>query len=279
MSSRRSPASTFDFKSWTVAAMIRQSTRRGSDSPIRWTSRVSSTRSKAAWALGSRVPTSSRNNVPPFACSKAPGFSAVTSGRAPALAPASSSSILSRGSWLTWTVMNGPFLRALISWIAWAARSLPVPVSPERSTGTSLPAARSICSKTSRNARERPTRDLTMLALSCSSAPVCVSGVPWGRPPSGSRRSMCPPVRGRPSGTSRSSRSGRRATSSHVRAVALARDCRIPAPAPKEPALILPVFKPRAGSCSERARARRGFDFPGGPPWRVDESDGRPSLL
>ncbi len=68
--------------------------------------------------------------VPPFACSKAPGLSAVTSGLVPDFAPASSSSILSFESWLTCTTTNGPFLRELISWIACAARSLPVPVSP-----------------------------------------------------------------------------------------------------------------------------------------------------
>ena len=56
------------------------------------------------------------------------------------------------------TMMNGPDRRADASWMARAASSLPVPVSPRISAGASLCATRDICANSSRMGVLAPIR-------------------------------------------------------------------------------------------------------------------------
>ncbi|MCZ7683050.1 MAG: hypothetical protein M5U28_31270 [Sandaracinaceae bacterium] len=77
--------------------------------------------------------------------------------KAPRTCPKSSLSTSVSGSAAQSMATKGPRRRPPCSWSARAASSLPVPVSPSRSTVTSLFAASSSTAKTSRSARLSPT--------------------------------------------------------------------------------------------------------------------------
>src|SRR5439155_14027839 len=109
--------------------------------PSRSNSPYSSTRKIFTWARGLISEISSKNSVPPSASSNFP----LTLCCAPVNAPRSWPN-----SWLSSKVsliadalnaMNGPFVRAEELWMACASKVFPVPVSPRRTTGTSVFAA------------------------------------------------------------------------------------------------------------------------------------------
>jgi hypothetical protein len=71
-SSRKSPRSTISRRFLLVAAIRRTSTLSGVFEPTRSMVRSESTRSSLIWVAASISPISSRNRVPPSACSKRP---------------------------------------------------------------------------------------------------------------------------------------------------------------------------------------------------------------
>jgi len=83
------------------------------------------------------LPISSRNSVPPSAASKRPTRRRVEPVYAPASAPNSSLSSSSSGSAPAFTRTNGRALRRELAWTISATFSLPAPLGPVMSTGTS----------------------------------------------------------------------------------------------------------------------------------------------
>ncbi len=118
--------------------MIRASVRSVRDEPSRSNSPSWSARSSLAWSARGRSPISSMKRVPPRASSKRPIRCAVAPVNAPFSWPNSSLSISVGGSAATFTLTSGRSARGLFAWIAWANSSLPVPVSPVRSTAVSV---------------------------------------------------------------------------------------------------------------------------------------------
>ena len=88
------------------------------------------TRSSRVWASSGMSPISSRNNVPPAACSKRPAARAAAPVNAPRSWPNSSASISSRGIAAMLIATNGAARRGPRSWSARATSSFPVPDSP-----------------------------------------------------------------------------------------------------------------------------------------------------
>ena len=121
--------------------MIRVSTVMSLTPPSLRNERSSSTCSSLAWSGSFSSPISSRYSVPPDASSNIPFLVARASVNAPFSCPNSSdsSSVSGSAAQLTWT--NGSSRRALASWMAFAMRSLPVPLSPSSSTAVALLAA------------------------------------------------------------------------------------------------------------------------------------------
>ena len=150
--------------------MMRASLVRGRLSPTRSKARSCSTRSSFTCRCTGRSATSSRKSVPPAATSKRPARSRTAPVKAPRTCPNSSLSSSSPGSAPQLTATNGPLRRGERAWIAWATTSLPVPLSPVRSTVASL------CSRfsTSRRMRwkraERPIRPGNVAVASCWSS-------------------------------------------------------------------------------------------------------------
>ncbi len=71
--------------------------------------------------------------------------------------PKSSDSMSCSGSAAQSTSIIGPFLRGPLSWMAWAMRSFPVPLSPEsRTVGVSTSSSRRSISKSFRMAVDSP---------------------------------------------------------------------------------------------------------------------------
>ena len=101
--------------------------------------------------------------VPPCAASNDPARAATAPVNAPRACPNSSPSISELASAAQSTITNGPAARADASWIARAASSLPVPVSPRISTGASLCATRAICANSSRIGVLAPIRPPKLL--------------------------------------------------------------------------------------------------------------------
>ena len=101
---------------------------------MRKTSLFSSTRSSLACSASGMSPISSRNSVPPLAYSKRPLRSLSAPVKAPGSWPNSSSSSRFSFRAVQFIAANGLFLRGLLLWMARAASSLPVPVSPRIST-------------------------------------------------------------------------------------------------------------------------------------------------
>ena len=97
-----------------------------------------STRSSRVCASSGMSPISSRNSVPPSACSNLPARRASAPVKAPFSWPNSSLSISSRGIAAMLTATNGPPLRLPKSCSARATSSLPVPDSPAISTVRSV---------------------------------------------------------------------------------------------------------------------------------------------
>ncbi len=113
------------------------------------------TRSSFACAAGARSDTSSRNNVPPFACSNLPRRPrtpvAVRSSMPNSSASSSVSTIAAQFS-----ATKGPSRRGLNAWIWRATSSFPVPDSPSISTVNEVAATRAMCSRSRRIARLEP---------------------------------------------------------------------------------------------------------------------------
>ena len=125
-------------RSRCVAATMRTFTCTGRSPPTRTTSPSCTTRSSRTWAAGGSSPTSSRNSVPPSACSNQPFRRLTAPVNAPCSWPNSSESISSGEIAPQFTRRNGPLRNAEWSWMARAMISLPVPVSPNSSTGAPL---------------------------------------------------------------------------------------------------------------------------------------------
>ena len=101
-------------------------------------------------------PISSRKSVPPLACSNRPMRRSKAPVKAPFSWPKSSLARSSGVSEAQWTATNFSFARGLSSWMAWAASSLPVPLSPCTSTVAREGATCLMVSKTSTIAGDRP---------------------------------------------------------------------------------------------------------------------------
>ena len=105
------PARIACCRSRFVAATTRASVRSTRVPPSRWNSRSCSTRRNLACADGRISPTSSRNSVPPAACSSCPGLLCVAPVKAPRSYPNSSASSSCSGSAAQLSAMNGPAAR------------------------------------------------------------------------------------------------------------------------------------------------------------------------
>ena len=125
-------------RSRCVAATIRTFTLIGRSPPTRTSSESCTTRSSRTCAASASSPTSSRNSVPPSACSNQPLRRLTAPVNAPCSWPKSSESISSAGIAPQFTRRNGPLRNGECSWIARAMISLPVPVSPKSKTGAAL---------------------------------------------------------------------------------------------------------------------------------------------
>jgi hypothetical protein len=117
-----------------VAAITRTSTDCVRSEPTGSNSRSCSTRSSLACTGRPSVPISSRNSVPPSASAKRPRRFALAPVKAPFTCPNSSDSSRASGIAAQLTLISGRSACALRAWIARAASSLPVPVSPVTST-------------------------------------------------------------------------------------------------------------------------------------------------
>ena len=105
-------------------------------------------------------PISSRNSVPPSACSSRPFLVRCAPVKAPRACPKSSLSSSVSGSAAQFSLTKGWVLRGLLKWIARAISSLPVPLSPSIRTGRSLTMMRSSWWKTRRMPSLAPTMAL-----------------------------------------------------------------------------------------------------------------------
>ena len=117
-----------------MAATIRTSMRVGRVPPSRSTCPSCSTRSSLGCNSSGSSPISSRKTVPPLASSKRPACAVSAPVKAPRSWPKSSLSISDPGSAPQSTTTKLRLRRGLRWWIARATSSLPVPVSPRRST-------------------------------------------------------------------------------------------------------------------------------------------------
>ena len=126
--------------------------------PSRSNSLSCKTRKSFTCTAGVMSPISSRNSVPPCASSTRPGLRDAAPVNAPFSYPNSSLSSSVSGSAAQWSFTSGPARRGLWSWMARAASSFPVPLSPRTSTVAVPAAARLIRSCTSRIAAEEPTK-------------------------------------------------------------------------------------------------------------------------
>ena len=116
-----------------------------------------STRSSFTCVAGSISPISSKNNVPPLACSKRPIRLSDAPVKAPFSCPNNSLSSNCGESAAQCTATNFPFGRSLSACKACAASSLPVPLSPEISTVARVGATWRRVSYTSCIGAESPT--------------------------------------------------------------------------------------------------------------------------
>ena len=129
--------------------MTRKSLRTGRFAPTGRISPYSNTRSSFTWIDSGMSATSSKNSVPPSACSNSPFRACSAPVNAPRAWPNSSLSASDGLSDATLTGTNGPSQRWLYWWIARATSSLPVPLSPRIWTHASVGATTAIRLNTS----------------------------------------------------------------------------------------------------------------------------------
>ena len=140
-----------------VAANTRTFTLMGLSLPTRVISFSCNARSTFACADRLISPISSRNSVPPSACSNLPARSFIALVKLPFVCPNSSLSISSLGMAAQFTSTIGFFARLLFSCIICATTSLPVPLAPVIITRASVPATFSMISRTRSMAALSPT--------------------------------------------------------------------------------------------------------------------------
>ena len=144
-------------RSRCVAATIRTSTLIGRCQPTRSSQPSWRTRNSRTWAARVSSPSSSKRSVPPSARSNQPLRVSTAPVNAPFSCPNNCESINSWGIAPQLTRMNGPAARGERLWIARATNSLPEPVSPKMSTGTSERATSSTRSMTAWRPDSTPT--------------------------------------------------------------------------------------------------------------------------
>ena len=119
-------------------------------------------RSTLAWADIDMSPISSRNSVPPLACSNFPIRCLIAEVKAPFSWPNNSLSISSAGMAAQFTSTNWPLERGLCSWIQRATNSFPVPFSPVIKTRASVGATLAIVCLIDSMAELSPTISLVL---------------------------------------------------------------------------------------------------------------------
>ena len=129
-SSRNSPLPTISLRFLFVAATMRTSAISVLLPPTRSKVRSPRNRSSLTCVVSSISPISSRNNVPPSACSNRPTRRSCAPVNAPFSWPNNSLSSSVGDSAAQCTVTIGRLERGLSWWIALAKSSLPVPLSP-----------------------------------------------------------------------------------------------------------------------------------------------------
>ena len=140
-SCRNRPAVASAERSRLEVAITRTSTRMVLVPPTRSNSCSCSTRNSFAWRSRRSSDISSRSSVPRFARSNAPSTRLIAPVNAPFSWPNSALSISPSGSAAQFSLMKGLSWRSLMSWIARANNSLPVPDSPRRRTVARVGAA------------------------------------------------------------------------------------------------------------------------------------------
>src|SRR5581483_6481883 len=160
--------------------MTRTSTLTASLPPTRRTSPSWRARRSFACIAGDMSPTSSMKSVPPCARWKRPSRVSVAPVKAPFSWPKSSASRRPSASAAQFSLTNGPARRAESSWMARAASSFPVPVSPRTSTGRSLPATFSSRARTRFMVSLAPRRPsvAALLARACAASEISVWPAP-----------------------------------------------------------------------------------------------------
>ncbi len=143
-SPRNAPSSASDSSARLVAETTRTSTWIGCRPPTRSTSWSCRKRSILACSAIGISPISSRNSVPPWACSILPWTVRTAPVKAPFSWPNSSLSSRFSGMAAQLIATKGLFARGPRSCSARASASLPVPLSPRMSTGAATAASRSI---------------------------------------------------------------------------------------------------------------------------------------
>ena len=129
-----------------VAAITRTSTLISLSAPTLVIFPSCNARSTLAWAFRLISPISSRNKVPPLACSNFPIRCLMAEVKDPFSCPNNSLSISSVGIAAQFTSTNGPVARLLFSCTQRATSSLPTPLSPVISILASVGATFSIVS-------------------------------------------------------------------------------------------------------------------------------------
>ncbi len=125
--------------------------------PTRRVWRASRARSSLGCRSAGSSPTSSRNSVPPCACSKTPARSRSAPVNAPRTNPNSSDSTSVGATELQSNTTKGPCLHRLASWMPRASSSLPVPDSPTSKTVSWVAAATCSLANSARIASVPPT--------------------------------------------------------------------------------------------------------------------------
>ena len=132
-------------RSSLVAVMMRTLKLLSVLSPIGRYLRSCMARSNICWVSNARLPTSSKNNVPPSASLKYPFFVLSAPVNAPLTCPKNAEGARSLESEPQSTGTNGFPALLLLSCRWWAICSLPVPFSPNISTLISVGATNLIC--------------------------------------------------------------------------------------------------------------------------------------
>src|SRR5438132_273530 len=183
-----------------VAATTRTSALSIRVPPRRWNSRSWRTRRNFACTAGLISPTSSRNSVPPAACSSRPARAATAPVKAPFSYPNSSDSSSASGRAAQLRATNGPSARRDPRWIRCATTSLPVPDSPLRSTVVSAGATFAACPRTSRQDCDVPTTPPDCSAPWSCAMPFAIAPSRWSASTGLVRKSSAPDLIARTDG-------------------------------------------------------------------------------